>query len=157
MSRPHVLIAEDDPVFRRVITFTVAKRGFQVEALSDGRQAWDRLQKGGIDFLVTDHQMPYLSGVELLEKCLRADDVAVPPAILCTAKGLELDAAGLISRYNLVEVLHKPFSPRKLSDLIAKSLEERSQDSSVPTGRRFPGPSIPDHAVQNDGGAMSHG
>ena len=77
-----VLIAEDDPVFRRVMGFSIARTGLTVESVGNG--------------------------------------LAASPTILCTAKGLELDSRGLEERFKLVAVMHKPFSPRKLSDLILK-------------------------------------
>jgi CheY-like chemotaxis protein len=115
-----VLIAEDDPVFRRVMGFSIARTGLTVESVSNGQEAYDRLRQGGIHFLVTDHQMPVCSGLELLEKLNADAEIQCPPVILCTAKGLELDSQGLESRYRLVAVMHKPFSPRKLGDLILK-------------------------------------
>ena len=121
---PTVLIAEDDPVFRRVLTFTVAKAGVQVEAVADGAAAYDRLVRGGIDFLVTDQQMPLCNGTELLQRVKETAGMLLPPTILCTAKGLELDRQSLIETYDLVAVMHKPFSPRKLSELIRTRLRE---------------------------------
>ena len=126
-----VLIVEDEPVFRRVMSFTVARSGLQVETASDGDQAYQRLLQGGIDFLVTDHQMPVCTGLELLQRLVENNDVAQPPTILCTAKGLELDSRELESRFHLVGIMHKPFSPRKLSDLILAHLSGESPGPSI--------------------------
>lgn len=115
-----VLIAEDDPVFRRVMSHSIARSGLAVESVADGAAAYERLCHGGVDFLVTDHQMPMCTGLELLEKLVANERVQLPPTILCTARGLELDSHGLQSRYNLVAVMHKPFSPRKLCELIVQ-------------------------------------
>lgn len=117
-----VLIAEDDPVFRRVMGFSIARSGLTVESVGDGQAAYERLSQGGIHFLVTDHQMPICSGLELLDRMVANKNKSNPwpPVILCTAKGLELDSQALESRYNLVAVMHKPFSPRKLTELILK-------------------------------------
>lgn len=117
-STTTVLIAEDDPVFRRVMNFSIARGGLQVEAVGDGEAAYQRLCQGGIDLMVTDHQMPICSGLELLERLLQNPQVHFPPTVLCTAKGLELDSQGLEDKYNLIAVMHKPFSPRKLSELL---------------------------------------
>jgi CheY-like chemotaxis protein len=125
-----VLIAEDDPVFRRVMSFSIAKTGLTVESVDNGLAAFERLSQGGIDFLVTDHQMPVCSGLELLERLASDPQLAATPTILCTAKGLELDRLELESRYKLVAVMHKPFSPRMLVDLILKRVRVN--------GRSFP-------------------
>lgn len=70
MTAPNatVLIAEDDPVFRRVLGVAISKHGLKIESVGDGRAAYQRIQQGGIDFLVLDHQMPLCSGIELLEQ-----------------------------------------------------------------------------------------
>jgi CheY-like chemotaxis protein len=120
-----VLIAEDDPVFRRVMSFSIARTGLTVESVGDGLAAYERLCQGGIDFLVTDHQMPICSGLELLEKLADNQQLTAPPTILCTAKGLELDRELLGARFQLVDVIHKPFSPRKLIDSILKHVSNR--------------------------------
>lgn len=124
-----VLIAEDDPVFRRVMSFSIARSGLTVESVPDGAAAYERLCQGGIHFLVTDHQMPICSGLELLEKLALNNRIQFPPTILCTAKGLELDSHGLQSRYNLVAVMHKPFSPRKLCELIVQHSGTRGEET----------------------------
>ena len=123
-TTPTVLIIEDDPVFRRVLSFTVAKSGLAVETCNDGDSGYQRLLKGGIDFIVTDFQMPGCGGVELLQRLDELADYERPPAILCTAKGLELDSEKLRLDFRLACIMHKPFSPRKLSEVIVQHLEQ---------------------------------
>ncbi len=125
-KQPTVLIVEDDPVFRRVMNFTIARSGFAVESASDGLTAYHRICQGGIDFLVTDHQMPICTGLELLERLDSNPEIDSPPTILCTAKGLELDSQGLQSRFGLAAIMHKPFSPRRLSELILQHIASES-------------------------------
>lgn len=140
-QQPTVLIVEDDPVFRRVMNFSIARCGFSVETASDGLAAYQRLCQGGIDFLVTDHQMPVCSGLELLEMLESDPKVNRPPTILCTAKGLELDSQGLQERFALAAVMHKPFSPRKLSELILESIQANSvppKMSATPVALDYP-------------------
>ena len=126
MTAPNatVLIAEDDPVFRRVLGVAISKHGLKIESVGDGHAAYQRIQQGGIDFLVLDHQMPLCSGIELLEQLSARGEgeCGIPPTILCTAKSLELDRSELIERFKLIEILHKPFSPKRLGDLILQNL-----------------------------------
>lgn len=127
---PKVLIVEDDPVFRRVMSFTVSRAGFRVENAANGLDGFERFMQGDIDFIVTDLQMPRSSGIELLERINSQTLVRVVPTILCTAKGFELDTDKLMDRFGLVDVLRKPFSPRRLSALIAQSLLHDSMHDS---------------------------
>jgi CheY-like chemotaxis protein len=131
MSRTNtVLIAEDDPVFRRVISFTLARCGLRVETAGDGSEAYDRVCRGGIGFLVTDLQMPVCDGLELIERLDAHADFRRPPTVLCTAKGFELDAVALIRQKHLLAIMHKPFSPKKLSDLILREIDARTTEAS---------------------------
>ncbi len=130
-NTPTILIIEDDPVFRRVLHFTVAKSGFNSETACNGEEGFQRLMQGGIDFMVTDLQMPICSGLELLQRLESIENFQRPRTILCTAKGLELDTEELRKRYDLIGIVHKPFSPRKLVDLISRSAAEDSSASDA--------------------------
>ena len=63
-----ILIAEDDSVTRRLISLFLADQKFEVEAVSDGEQAWNNLNQGDYDLLVTDNEMPRLTGINLIRK-----------------------------------------------------------------------------------------
>jgi CheY-like chemotaxis protein len=119
-----VLIAEDDPVFRRVLAAAISRIGVHTEAVSNGVEAYERIQTGGIDFLVLDYQMPICSGIELLERMTtgKQNKYELPPTILCTAKGFEIDGPALSERFGLVAILHKPFSATQLGKLISENL-----------------------------------
>ena len=87
-----VLIVEDDPVFRRVMGFSLARSGLTIESVADGDAAYKRLCRGGIQFLVTDHQMPICSGLELLDRLSQNSNIHNPPTIplYCQGTGTRL-------------------------------------------------------------------
>ncbi len=119
-----VLIAEDDPVFRRVLAAAISRIGVDTETVSNGNEAYERIQRGGVDFLVLDYQMPICSGIEFLERMAtgKQNKHDLPPTILCTAKGFEIDGPALSERFGLVAILHKPFSATQLGTLISENL-----------------------------------
>jgi CheY-like chemotaxis protein len=119
LRRPTVLVAEDDPVFRRVIAFSIERAGFGCETASNGVEAIRLIDRGGIDFLVTDHQMPHCSGLELIEQIRNRAEQRPLPIVLCTAKGYELDSTELVRSYGLLAIIGKPFSPKQLIRVIA--------------------------------------
>jgi CheY-like chemotaxis protein len=120
MTNARILVAEDDPAFRRVIRYTLEREGFTVVAVSDGDAALAELNRSKFDWLVTDHEMPGLSGSELIEKVRSVPDQFPQLRILlCTARGLELDAARIGEQYQ-VAVMHKPFSPRGLVGVLTE-------------------------------------
>ena len=71
-AQPHplqrILVADDDPMIRRLNAEVLAYSGYYVDAAEDGAAAWDALQLENYDLLITDHDMPKLSGVDLIKK-----------------------------------------------------------------------------------------
>lgn len=78
----HILLAEDDGDLRGLNTELLTHVGYRVDAAENGAVAWDMLQHGTYDLLVTDNDMPRVSGVELLRK-LHASRMVLP-AIMAT-------------------------------------------------------------------------
>lgn len=109
-----ILIAEDDPISRRVLAATLDKFGYEVEVASDGAQAWAMLQREDAPLLaILDWMMPELDGVEICRR-VRLIPAATPPyLILLTAKsGKEDVVAGLDAGAN--DYLTKPFHRAEL-------------------------------------------
>jgi DNA-binding response OmpR family regulator len=79
-----ILVVEDDWDIRRLNTEVLAHSGYHVDAAEDGAAAWDTLQRNRYDLMVTDNDMPRVSGVELLRK-LHAAHMALP-VIMATGK-----------------------------------------------------------------------
>jgi DNA-binding response OmpR family regulator len=83
-----IVIAEDDPVSRRVLHTTLLKWGYEVVVTGDGHAAWDVLQQADAPPLaILDWMMPGMDGVEVCRR-VRSNHVAYPIyIILLTAKG----------------------------------------------------------------------
>ncbi|MGH7135704.1 MAG: response regulator [Pirellulales bacterium] len=125
-----VLVADDDPALRNVIRFSLQGAGFEVIACRDGQDALSQLKEQSIDMLVTDMQMPRMSGVELCEKVRSEDRYRDLPVLLLTAKGLELDIERLRTDLGLAEVMFKPFSPRELTRSVARHVREAMEKNA---------------------------
>jgi len=67
-----VLIAEDDPISRRLLERAVLSFGHQVAAKPNGREAWEEFQSGAFSFVITDWMMPEWDGIELCRKIREA-------------------------------------------------------------------------------------
>lgn len=63
-----VLVAEDDPISQRILTSYLSKWGFTATVVSDGQEAWERLQLEDHPIVISDWMMPGLSGVELVRR-----------------------------------------------------------------------------------------
>ena len=112
-----VLVAEDNAALRRVIAFALKGCGFEATTAADGAEAWEIAKDQSFDLIVSDQQMPNMTGLELIEKLRSSATNAKTPVILLTAKGLELEAQTLRERYGVSAMLHKPFSPSQLGSL----------------------------------------
>lgn len=109
-----ILIAEDDPVSRRVLAAMLDKFGYEVVVTADGTEAWATLQSAGAPQLaVLDWMMPGIDGVEICRR-VRAEPTATPPyLILLTAKSAKEDVViGLDAGAN--DYLTKPFDRAEL-------------------------------------------
>lgn len=125
-----VVVAEDDPALRNVVRFCLQGVGFNVAACRDGQEAWEELEKQPADIVVTDMQMPRMSGLELCEKMRSDDRYRELPLLLLTAKGMELDTERLREELGVAEVMFKPFSPRELARSVARHLRESLEKSA---------------------------
>ena len=67
-SRQRILVVDDDPDVRRVSTAMLIYSGYHADAAEDGAAAWDDLRMNNYDLVITDNNMPRMTGVELIEK-----------------------------------------------------------------------------------------
>src|SRR6266850_2286293 len=75
---PHrILVVDDDFDIRQLSAKVLRNRGYQVDAAEDGAAGWEALQTSNYDLLITDHNMPKVSGVELVKK-MRAARMTLP-------------------------------------------------------------------------------
>lgn len=109
-----ILVAEDDPVTRRILEVMLRKWGHTVFTCADGDEAWQRLQEMDAPSLVIlDWMMPCMDGVQVCQK-LR-EKCAQQPAyiILLTAKGREEDIVTGLSA-GADDYVTKPFNSEEL-------------------------------------------
>ncbi len=68
-----ILVAEDNPLNRKVIAMQLEKLGYTATFAVDGEAAWQQLQKHSFDLLLTDMQMPLLDGIGLIKRLRAAE------------------------------------------------------------------------------------
>lgn len=109
-----ILLCDDEVHILRAAEFKFKRAGYDVLCASDGEEAWDLIQKHVPDVVVTDCQMPRLSGLALAERIKTNAATAHIPVIMLTGKGFELSSQELKEHYGIRMLLGKPFSPREL-------------------------------------------
>ncbi len=117
-----ILIAEDDFALANVVRFNLEQAGSDVTWARNGQEAWRALQTAHFDLMVSDHEMPQLTGIELCRQIRGAEAIAAMPVILLTAKSFEIDEQ-ILAELKLSALLPKPFSPRELVALVERCLE----------------------------------
>lgn len=119
----HILIVDDFSTMRKIVINQLKELGFNsVDEADDGISAWPMLQTGKYDFIVSDWNMPEMTGIELLQK-VRADSALKKiPFLLITAEAKRsqiLEATELgVDGYIL-----KPFNSAVLNEKMHKIFE----------------------------------
>ena len=126
MKPYRVIVAEDNRVLQDVIRFNLARAGFEVRTAVEGAQALRLLEEQPADVLVTDCQMPGMSGLELCAAVRNHAIYGNLPILFCSAKGLEIESETL-EKLRLPAVLCKPFSPRSLVEKVLALAESRPE------------------------------
>jgi DNA-binding response OmpR family regulator len=107
---PHVLVVDDDPSIRELLSDYLGEQEMRVTAVSDGRQMLESFDRESIDIVVLDLRLPGEDGL-LLARQLR--ERAPVPIVLLTGKNEEADRVmGL--ELGADDYVTKPFSPREL-------------------------------------------
>jgi DNA-binding response OmpR family regulator len=126
-----ILVVEDDAAIRRVNTEILTYSGYQVDAAEDGAAAWDALQLNKYDLVVTDNDMPKVTGVELIQK-LRAARMTLPVIMATGAPPEEV-----FTRYGMPPPARTLLKPYTLKELVS-AVEEVLQAASDSLGEIAP-------------------
>ena len=108
-----ILVVDDEPHVVHVIGRKLSDAGFEVLTAADGEEALAIATAELPDLIITDDQMPVLSGLELCERLKVSPRTGQIPAMLVTARGDDPPKERL-DKTNIRLVLNKPFSPREI-------------------------------------------
>lgn len=119
-----ILVVEDNPAFSSIVQFHLERVGYEVTVAFDGREARERVQHSSdlFDLVITDQQMPHVSGEQLVRYLQQDAKYSGTPVIMLTAKALELDVTRLRDEFNVAAVISKPFSPTDLVGTVEECL-----------------------------------
>lgn len=109
-----ILVAEDNPALAAVLRFNLQQAGYEVSVAKNGREALQLAGSQKFDFIITDHQMPMMSGIEFCDELRKHDWYSETPIIMLTAKALELKSEYVLREIKAIAMVSKPFSPSAL-------------------------------------------
>jgi len=118
-----ILVVDDFSTMRRIIKNLLRDLGFtNISEADDGSTALPMLQSGDFDFLVTDWNMPIMTGIDLL-KAVRADErLSTMPVLLVTAEAKK-DQIVEAAQAGVNGYVVKPFTAETLKEKIEKIFE----------------------------------
>ncbi len=118
-----ILVVDDEAHITHVVALKLTNAGYRVVTASDGEEAFEVATAENPDLVITDLQMPYMSGLELSKKLRRTPEMSATPVLMLTARGYALDQNEL-GQTNIKAVLSKPFSPRDVLEKARSALGE---------------------------------
>ncbi|MFK8016243.1 MAG: response regulator [Gammaproteobacteria bacterium] len=121
-----ILIVDDEAVARRVLASTLKRAGFAVEQACNGEQAWEWLQQQRPDALITDIDMPRMTGEQLCQHISEHQADRQYPIFVVTSK-TALEHRSWSREMTNVWFVEKPFSLRKLVDQLKTTLERDTE------------------------------
>ncbi|NOX36746.1 MAG: sigma-54-dependent Fis family transcriptional regulator [Calditrichaeota bacterium] len=123
-----LLLIDDDINLCKVIGYQLEKQGFQVSIAHSGKEGLKLFESRQFDIVLTDVQMPDLSGIDVLKKIREKNDQVI--VIIITAYG-SLDSAIKACQLGADDYLTKPFSQEQLRFVIGKAqrLRELQQEN----------------------------
>jgi two-component system chemotaxis response regulator CheY len=118
-----ILVVDDFSTMRRIIRNLLRELGFNnIFEADDGQSALPKLQSGGIDLLITDWNMPGMTGIDLL-RFVRADpNLAQLPVLMVTAEA-KRDQIVEAAQAGVNGYVIKPFTAATLQEKIEKIFE----------------------------------
>ncbi|MFG1922321.1 response regulator transcription factor [Cryptosporangium sp. NPDC048952] len=133
-----IVIAEDDPDIRVMITEKLSRAGHQVTAAEDGAAAIVAVKNSVPDVVVLDMQMPGLSGLDVV-RLIRADPTTAKVPVIMVTSHSQPQYIGESFNSGVDDFLAKPFSPREL----AARIDHLLQGSTVPDDDQLIGAPAP--------------
>ncbi len=131
-----ILVVDDDPHIREVISFALEKANMKVTLANDGKQALDNFNKSPVDLIVLDINMPEMDGLECCREIRKNSEV---PILFLSSRDDEIDRI-LGLEIGGDDYVTKPFSPRELVarvNVILKRTLSKGVDKNTDTNLRL--------------------
>jgi DNA-binding response OmpR family regulator len=124
-----ILVADDEAHILHVVSMKLRNAGFEVITAVDGEEALDLCRSEKPDLLITDNQMPYMTGLEVCRELQKSDETKKIPAIMLTARGFDIEPEEMEGA-EIEAVLAKPFSPREVLQRVNELLGNTAEAAS---------------------------
>lgn len=124
MADKKVLIVDDEIHIVHVVAIKLRNNGYDVISADNGAEAFDLALKEKPNIIVTDYQMPVMTGIQLVEKLRQNEETKDIPVIMLTARSFAISKEER-EQLQISGCLSKPFSPKELLGNIEDILYEK--------------------------------
>ncbi|HWH76945.1 MAG TPA: response regulator, partial [Candidatus Binatus sp.] len=132
-----ILVVDDEPTNRQLLSTILGYRGHRVVEAGDGQEGLDKSRAENPDLAIVDILMPTMDGFEFVRQ-LRSDAaIANIPIIFYTAAYYEREIRGLARNCGVAQILTKPTDPQTIIDTVDTTLGIRSEPVSPPPAPDF--------------------
>jgi two-component system response regulator AtoC len=131
LETKQVLVADDEPNLRRVLSAQLVRDGFEVHPAEDGEQALKILADHHIDLVITDLRMPKIDGMTLLKRIVA--DYPDVPVIMITAHGTVNTAVEAL-KLGAFDYVTKPFDRAEFQQVVTKAARSRELSGQYLSG-----------------------
>ena len=125
-SGPCIVLVDDEPHITHMVSRKLTQCGYTVHIAMDGQQGLTLIHEVNPDLIVTDLQMPYMSGIELSTRLWGSEKTKTIPIIMLTARGFAVEEQ-VKELGNVKSLLSKPFGTKALIELISATLLSDNQ------------------------------
>lgn len=129
-EKPLILVVDDEAHILHVVRLKLVKAGFDVITAEDGEEALEAALAQLPDLIITDYQMPFMSGLELCRELKQHESTSATPALMLTARGYSL-GSDVLEETNIRSVMSKPFSPREILARVCELVGPTADQSVV--------------------------
>jgi YesN/AraC family two-component response regulator len=117
LTKKKVLVCDDNPVIVFMLESLIAKEGIEVVTAVDGQDGYDKTLTNQIDFIITDIEMPYMSGWDLIES-VQKDGFDMKKVIVISAQ-LEQNIIIHAEKFAILKYYLKPIMPEDIKEIAA--------------------------------------
>lgn len=122
-TKMHVLVVDDFATMRRIITNVLKQLGYEtILEAEDGAKALQIMETEQVDFVITDWNMPQMSGLDLLLAIRASEDKKHIPVLMVTAEAMQENIVKA-AQAGVNNYIIKPFDAKTLSEKINKIFE----------------------------------
>jgi diguanylate cyclase (GGDEF)-like protein len=138
LSKPQILLVDDDPDILDVLEITLAEENYGISKAGDGEEAMRIIQSKPLDLVLLDYNMPKMNGQQVCLKVKQDILLRHIPIIMVTGKGEVNDKIGGIDA-GADDYIVKPFEPKELLARIRMILRRTERDLEANPLTRLPG------------------